>query len=198
MKKILVSKIILVASLIVLSFTFAACAKNDEAKMAAAAQEVEKKPETQTATAKTQEVKQEEKEKLMALDFSLQMTDGSTFTLLENTDKPILVNYWATWCPPCVREFPDLQEMYETYKEKMHFVAVNSAETKDVIEAFMKKNKYTIPVPMDSDNRVGIMYGISSIPTTFIVDTDGAIVFAQLGMMTKAQMKQAIEKALAN
>lgn len=171
--------------LIFLSLFLTSCAKNNEKNLANV-------QETQT------EKKVEEKPKLMALDFSLKMTDNKDFRLLENKDKSVFVNYWATWCPPCVREFPDLEEMYLNYKDKMIFIAVNSAESKATIEAFMNKNKFTIPVAMDSDNRVGMMYGIQSIPTSFIVNTEGEIVFAQMGMMTKNQMKQAIEKALEN
>ncbi|HBG36635.1 MAG TPA: hypothetical protein DDW88_06170 [Treponema sp.] len=187
------------AFLILISFVFTSCAKNEEKEFAKAAEQLKKYQmvEKKESEPTTQEVKTEaKKEGPMALDFTLQMTDGTEFTLLQNLDKPILVNYWATWCPPCVREFPDLEEMYKNYKDRMHFVAINSAETKDVIEAFMAKNKFTIPVAMDSDNAVGMMYGIASIPTTFIVDIEGRIVFAQLGMMTKKQMQNAIEAAL--
>lgn len=187
------------AFLILISFVFTSCAKNEEKEFAKAAEQLKKYQmvEKKESEPTTQEVKTEaKKEGPMALDFSLQMTDGTKFTLLQNLDKPILVNYWATWCPPCVREFPDLEEMYKNYKDRMHFVAINSAETKDVIEAFMTKNNFTIPIAMDSDNAVGMMYGIASIPTTFIVDTEGRIVFAQLGMMTKKQMQNAIEAAL--
>ncbi len=187
------------AFLILISFVFTSCAKNEEKEFAKAAEQLKKYQmvEKKESEPTTQEVKTEaKKEGPMALDFTLQMTDGTEFTLLQNLDKPILVNYWATWCPPCVREFPDLEEMYKNYKDRMHFVAINSAETKDVIETFMTKNKFTIPIAMDSDNAVGMMYGIASIPTTFIVDTEGRIVFAQLGMMTKKQMQNAIEAAL--
>lgn len=186
--------IILTSVLSILLFSFIGCKKNANTKALQPVTQIERTNEVQAKT--VTEVKQEKKEELKALDFSLEMTDGKVFTLLENIDKPILVNYWATWCPPCVREFPDLEEMYKNYKDKMNFIAVNSAETKSVIEAFMTKNKFTIPVAMDSDNRVGMMYGIQSIPTTFIVNTEGVIVFAQLGMMTKTQMKQAIESSL--
>ncbi|NLM01075.1 MAG: redoxin domain-containing protein [Treponema sp.] len=174
--------------IIIFGFNFVSCAKaNKEVK--------DEKKSVQEVSSEAP-VKATESKGPQAIDFSLEMTDGKMFRLFENLDKPILVNYWATWCPPCVREFPDLEEMYAKYKDRMNFIAVNSGENKNTIESFMNKHKYKIPVAMDSSSSVGRMYQISGIPTTFIVATDGSMVYGHVGMMTNAQMTQAIEDAL--
>jgi len=131
-----------------------------------------------------------------APNFTLKALDGSDVSLSKLKDKPVLINFWTTWCIYCVREFPDLEEVWNEYKDKVHILAINVGETKKTIEDFLKKNPYTFPILMDAKFSASNSYNVSGIPATFIIGKDGTIVYSRAGMMNKNAMVSAIEDAL--
>jgi thiol-disulfide isomerase/thioredoxin len=94
-------------------------------------------------------------------------------------DKVVIVNFWATWCPPCVAEMPELQSLYQKYGDRVAFVMVTN-EKQEVVEAFMEKNKYLMPVFYLATDPPEV-FAFRAYPTTFIVSRDGRIVSKKTG-----------------
>ena len=121
---------------------------------------------------------------------------GNTFDL-SKTDKPALINFWATWCPPCRAEMPGLQNLYEEYGNKIDFVMVDLGESKEAVEDFLVENEiYTFPIAYDIDNTYGFKFNITGIPTTYIIGKDKKIKNLIVGMRTDKQYKEFIEKVI--
>ncbi len=110
-------------------------------------------------------------------DVKLQLLTGGEISLKQFKGKIILLNFWATWCPPCIKEMPSLEILYQKLK-KQNFVitAVTSGEKKDIVQAKIKELKVTFPILLDEDGSFASMYRISSIPMTFIIDKSGKII----------------------
>ena len=121
---------------------------------------------------------------------------GTTFNL-SISDKPALINFWATWCPPCRTEMPGFQNLYEEYGSKMNFVMIDLGEQKEVVQDFLVENEiYTFPVAYDIENTYGFKFNIMSIPTTYIVGKDKKIKHLIIGMRTEEQYKELIENVI--
>lgn len=121
---------------------------------------------------------------------------GSTFEL-NKTSKPVLINFWATWCPPCRMEMPGLQSLYEEYGDRIDFVMINLGETKETIQDFLVENElYTFPIGYDETNSYGDMFSIMAIPTTYIVGKDKVIKNYVIGAREERQFKEYIEEVL--
>ena len=119
-----------------------------------------------------------------AIDFTLKDQFGNTHTLSDYKGKTVFLNFWATWCPPCRREMPDIQNIYETYDTEgddglivLGIAAPNmgSEGSEEEITQFLEENGYTYPVVMDTTGEIFSAYGITSFPTTFMIDRDGNV-----------------------
>ena len=114
-------------------------------------------------------------------DFTATLTDGSEFTLSDHEGKVILLNFWATWCGPCVGEMPAFEKLQETYGEDLVLVAVNSGEDEETVTSFLEENGYTFPVVLDPEYAVAMLYPTDGIPYTVIIGTDGKVAVTQVG-----------------
>jgi peroxiredoxin len=111
-----------------------------------------------------------------APDFTLPDLDGQTFSLGGFQGEPVMVNFWATWCGPCVHEMPFIQEVYEMWSEKgLVLLAVNIGESQPQVRSFMQENRLSFPVLLDGTGEVAERYGVRGIPTTVLVDSEGVI-----------------------
>lgn len=139
-----------------------------------------------------------------APSFDLPLLDGQgsvSLSSLLGKGKPILLNAWASWCPPCQMETPDLVTMSKKYKGQMEFIGVDmTTQESNVQNAKAFVQKYNIPytVLMDPKGTFMNAYALQGFPTTFILDPKGKILNVEFGMMTKTQMQQVIEKAIAS
>lgn len=126
-----------------------------------------------------------------APDFELNTLSGERVRLYENNGKPTLVNFWASWCPPCKVEMPHLQAAYEEYGDEINFLMVDLAfnDDLDAMTKYIEENGYTFPIPLDETGDVATEYQAIAIPTTFIVDEEGIIVHHVQGAMTEQQIK---------
>lgn len=117
------------------------------------------------------------KKNYLAPGFKLTGLDGGVYEVGGAREKPLLLNFWASWCGPCELEAPDLKRMYDKYKDQIDFYAVNMTESDrmDNIQSFVKHFGLTFPILLDTDGRVGELYRISGIPMTFLVDKNGII-----------------------
>lgn len=110
-----------------------------------------------------------------APDFTTALADGSTFTLSEHQGKVVLLNFWATWCGPCVREMPAFEKLHTEYGEDAVILAVNCLEDTGTVDAFIEENGYTFPIAYDTEGSVSMRYPTQGIPYTLVIDGEGII-----------------------
>ncbi|MDR2552944.1 MAG: redoxin domain-containing protein [Treponema sp.] len=116
------------------------------------------------------------------VDFSLPLLKGGTAKLSSYRGKAVILNFWATWCPPCRAEMPAMEALYRRFKSQgLEMLAVNCGEETLLVENFIKNNNYSFPVPLDRQREVSGRYGISAIPSTYILDRDGKIILRITG-----------------
>lgn len=127
-----------------------------------------------------------------APDFELTTLDGTSVKLSDYKGKKVILNFWATWCPPCKDEMPHMQNFYEKFKENgIEIVAVNLTNIdkgQKVIETFVKNNGLTFQIPLDRDGKIGEIYQTISIPTSYILDSKGIITSKIIGPMDEEMM----------
>ncbi len=159
--------------------------------------------ETEVSSGSGQEeqiIVQEISEGDLAPDFTAETADGSTFVLSEQKGKVVLLNFWATWCGPCVREMPAFEKLNLEYGEEVELLAVNSMEDKDTVERFISDNGYTFPIAYDEEGAVCMKYPSDGIPYTLVIGKDGTVENIYVGARdADAQYeiyKDAIESAL--
>ncbi|MDQ8737095.1 TlpA disulfide reductase family protein [Paenibacillus sp. LHD-38] len=110
--------------------------------------------------------------------FTLKAVNGKTYTVAETNDKPIVLQFWASWCEACSVEAPTLKKLHETFRDKVDFYGVNlSSEEKqaDQINAFIQKNEWGFTNLLDANKRASYLYELHALPTTFIIDKDGTV-----------------------
>lgn len=154
----------------------------------------------------SQEEDASEGEKLTpAVDFNLTDQYGTTHTLSQYKGKTIFLNFWGTWCPPCRAEMPDIQKLYEEFDQEgedaliiLGVAAPNLGKEKseDGIKAFLEENGYTYPVLMDINAELFQTYGISSFPTTFMIDRDGNLFGYVTGQLNEETMRSIIQQTM--
>ena len=143
----------------------------------------------------------EAQESAPAPDFTVYNADGSTVALSEKQGKPVFINFWATWCPPCRSELADINKAYATYGDRIEFMMVDltdgyNGEDQPTVEAFVAENGYTFPVYFDLDSSAAMAYGVRSIPTTVLVAADGTLLHTQMGAMSESQIEQLMQQLL--
>lgn len=133
-----------------------------------------------------------------APNFKLQNPNGQTVSLSDFQGKPILLNFWATRCPPCREEMPYIQEIYEEWSGKgLEVLAINIGESPSTVEEFIKSHNLSLPVLLDAKQAVAIKYNITGIPTTFFIDKDGIIQVKIIGaFQSKTQIENRLSKII--
>lgn len=169
-------KIMSMLSVLLVMFVLAGCGNNDELEST--------NDETEAVSESVQEEPVTIKEVLegdLAPDFTVQTADGSTFVLSEQKGKVVLLNFWATWCGPCVREMPAFEKLHQEYGEEVAILAVNCMEDKDTVDQFISDNGYTFPIAYDVEGEACIKYPSDGIPYTLVIGKDGTVQNIYLG-----------------
>lgn len=157
------------------------------------------------STSAADKTDEEETPPVPAPDFTLTDQYGNTHTLSDYKGKTVFLNFWATWCPPCRAEMPEIQEIYEEFGENAEDVIILGLASPDSgqegsaedIAAFLESNGYTYPVVMDTGGLWSYYYGITAYPTTFMIDKNGNVYGYVTGQITKDIMLSIIEQTKA-
>lgn len=136
--------------------------------------------------------------KELARDFTVYDANGDVVHLSDFAGKPIVLNFWASWCGPCKAEMPDFNEQYKEVGDSIHFVMVNLTdgyrETVQTASEFINEQGFEFPVYYDKDYDASLKYEVYSIPTTLFIDAEGYIVAEATGMIDAEKLKSGIEK----
>lgn len=135
-----------------------------------------------------------------APDFTLKDASGKSATLSAYKGRVVMINFWATWCPPCRQEMPSMEELFKEYNKKgFEILAISSdSQGEKIVKPFMEFYELSFSALMDIDGKVHSAYGVTSIPTTYIVDKNGNIVQRFMGPRDwkSKSTKEMIEKLL--
>ena len=128
-----------------------------------------------------------------AIDFKLKDLDGKELSLSDLKGKNVFLNFWATWCPPCKAEMPEIEKLYQETKDSdLVIVSIEIGEPLGTVKTFIETNKYNFKVLLDPDQSVASKYNIASIPTSYFIDVDGNVISKNVGSMNIDQMKSYI------
>ncbi len=128
-------------------------------------------------------------------EFALKDLSGKTWTFAELRGKVVLVNFWATWCPPCRKEMPDLEALYGRFGSQELVVLGISDEEAAKVEPFIRERKVSFPVLLDPGRKVNEMFVVQGIPKTFVYDREGKLVAQSIDMRTQKQFLEMLGKA---
>lgn len=134
-----------------------------------------------------------------APDFSLTLSTGEKVSLETYKGKGLFLHFWATWCPPCKKELPELEKLSKELQKqgdssKLNFLAVCISDTQKAFSSFMKSNGYTFPGGLDAKGDIAIDYRIQGVPTSILISPEGKIQKIYVGMMSPEQLKNFISE----
>ena len=129
-----------------------------------------------------------------APDFELETLEGKKAKLSDYRGKKVILNFWASWCPPCREEMPEFQRIYSENKDKLVVVGVNLQENRENAEAFIEKLGIAFPILLDPNSQVKDMYNVFTQPVTYFIDESGKIVDKKFGPLTSEEIDEKIAK----
>jgi peroxiredoxin len=132
---------------------------------------------------------------IQKIDFTLTDITGKQWTLKDLHGKVVLVNFWATWCPPCRKEMPDLETLYEHFGNEGFVVLAISDEESAKVVPYISDHKVTYPVLLDPGGKVAGIFPVDGIPKSFVFDRDGKFVTLSIDMRTEGQFRRMLAQA---
>ena len=136
-----------------------------------------------------------------APDFTVQDGEGNPVRLSDFVGNPVVLNFWASWCPPCKSEMPDFEEAFSQYGEDIHFLMVNltdgSRETVETAKKYVEEKGYTFPVYFDTQSEAAMVYGIMAVPATFFINAEGRPVARASGAIDKETLEKGLGMTVA-
>jgi thiol-disulfide isomerase/thioredoxin len=133
----------------------------------------------------------------LAPDFSLADLDGNQISLSDFRGETVFVNFWATWCPPCRAEMPEMEAIYQEYKNKdVVIIGIDVRETKGEVLQYVQANGYNWTFVLDTTGAVTGTYKVPAIPTSFFINREGIIQTVNIGPMTKRAMEIELAKSM--
>ena len=132
-----------------------------------------------------------------AIDFEVELLSGEKVKLSDYLGKPVFLNFWATWCGPCIGEMPYIEKIKNTYGDKLVVLAINGGELKTDVQAFVERMNYTFDVGIDEKNEALTIYDSMYIPLSIFIDKNGVIQERQVGALSESKMNEIIKSLLA-
>ncbi|WP_055108837.1 TlpA family protein disulfide reductase [Paenibacillus ihumii] len=155
-----------------------------------------------TIIASSKDDKQTEKARLVigksAPDFEVTNTHGDKVALSDYRGKVVVLNFWASWCGPCVKEMPLINEVYQSDQADLAVLFVNAGESKGTVNEFLAENDFDFPVMIDVTGKVAGLYGIVGLPVTYIIDKQGNLHQSIVGEITSSEQLQTYIQAAAD
>ncbi len=134
-----------------------------------------------------------------APDFTVTLFEGGQLTLSELREQVVVVNFWASWCPPCRTEAPIFQSAWQRYRERgVTFIGLNYQDTEPPARAFIEEFGITYPNGPDERSRIAGAYGLQGVPETFIISPEGEIAEVFIGSPTEAQLTAVLDELLTS
>lgn len=135
-----------------------------------------------------------------APDFTMYDAGGNAYKLSDFRGKPVILNFWASWCGPCRSEMPDIDKAYQSYGDQVHFLLVDLTdghqETVESASAYIAEEGFTFPVYYDTAIEGAMAYGVSGIPVTYFIDAEGNLVAYYQSAMSESILQQGIDMLL--
>ena len=154
---------------------------------------------TSGSTSESSSAEGAQKEREQMPDFTVVDGDGNPVSLSDFFGKPIILNFWASWCGPCKMEMPDFEEAYAELGKDIHFLMVNMTSGRETLEsaaAFIEEQGYSFPVYYDTDADAAMSYGVYSLPTTLFIDADGYGIAQATGAINAETLRRGIDMIL--
>lgn len=130
-----------------------------------------------------------------APDFTLPNLEGETVRLSSLKGSGVFINFWGSWCEPCKREMPHMEEQYQKMKDEgIEILAVNIAESQLVASSFSERLKLTFPILLDRDRAVMNRYGVTFLPSSFFIDKNGKVVAHHVGELNEGMIEEYLER----
>lgn len=130
-----------------------------------------------------------------APEFSLQSLEGKSVSLSQFRGKTVLLNFWATWCPPCRAEMPDMQRVAQDHPDDLVVLAVDLQEAPEPVASFVKQFGLSFPILLDTRGDVSQMYGVQSLPSSFFIDPLGRVASFNIGALNESAIRRRVQQA---
>lgn len=132
-----------------------------------------------------------------APDFTLTDLDGNQVRLRDFRGQVVFLNFWATWCPPCRAEMPEIEAVYQQYRDQgVVVIGIDLRESPEVVRRFVEEGGYSWTFVIDTTGEVGLAYRINAIPASYFIDADGIIRAVHAGAMTRGGMESRLKIAM--
>lgn len=165
-------------------------------RLAAKTETGELAPQGETVDSGVEVEEKEEPKGVKAPDFTAYDREGDPVKLSDYFGTPIVLNFWASWCPPCQGEMPEFEQMWQKYEGRVQFLMVNqtdgSRETVQTALEFVDRGEYTFPVLLDSGLQGAYAYGVNALPMTFFIDAEGNLITYAAGGITASVIELGI------
>ena len=157
-------------------------------------------PVATTPPEEVENTEEEVVEPVSAPDFTAMDSNGNLVSLSDFVGKPVILNFWASWCSPCKSEMPDFESAFQQYGEEIQFMMVNmtdgSQETEGSAKAFIAESGYSFPIFFDVEYSAAMAYGVTSIPATYFVNAEGNLVAYGIGPLNLAALETGVGMVL--